>query len=154
MSRNIIYLWGTLRLSLRNKIIYNSDWKRSFKSESVLLIQSIYLSLGAPDNRGTEFIIGFMDNWGTDFDCELFVTTARTTVVSVKVDSPKCSSPRISASFSITAGQVKQLFFNNKIRMVGSSKSSKGMCHYCFTTFWLNVENLCLNVWTELTKMS
>ncbi|XP_048746179.2 uncharacterized protein LOC125658800 [Ostrea edulis] len=68
-----------------------------------------------------------MDNYGTSYECELFVTTSRTTVVSVKVDSPKSSSPKISASFTITAGQVKQLFFNNKIRMVGSSKSSKGI---------------------------
>lgn len=88
-----------------------------------------YLELGAPDNRGTEFIIGFMENYiaGSAYQCELFVTTARTTVVSVQVDSPKCSSPTISASFSITAGQVKQLMLNYQIRMTGSAKGSKGM---------------------------
>jgi hypothetical protein len=63
---------------------------------------------------------------GGHLQCELFVTTARTTSVSVKVDSPKCSSPRISSSFSITAGQVKQLLFDYRIRMIGSTKSSKG----------------------------
>ncbi|XP_061184992.1 SCO-spondin-like [Saccostrea echinata] len=70
-----------------------------------------------------------MDNYimGGNLQCELFVTTARTTKVSVKVDSPKCSNPKISASFSITAGQVKQLLFNYKIRMIGSAKGSKGI---------------------------
>uniref|UniRef100_A0A8W8ILJ9 IgGFc-binding protein N-terminal domain-containing protein n=1 Tax=Magallana gigas TaxID=29159 RepID=A0A8W8ILJ9_MAGGI len=85
--------------------------------------------LGAPDNRGTDFIIGFMENYimGSYVQCELFVTTARTTVVSVKVDSPKCTSPKISASFSITAGKVKQLIFDYRIRVVGSRKESKGI---------------------------
>lgn len=84
---------------------------------------------GAPDNRGTDFIIGFMENYimGSYVQCELFVTTARTTVVSVKVDSPKCTSPKISASFSITAGSVKQLIFDYRIRVVGSRKESKGI---------------------------
>ncbi|XP_052704188.1 uncharacterized protein LOC128180261 [Crassostrea angulata] len=70
-----------------------------------------------------------MENYiaGSAYQCELFVTTARTTVVSVQVDSPKCSSPKISASFSITAGQVKQLMLNYQIRMTGSAKGSKGV---------------------------
>nr|XP_034327535.1 uncharacterized protein LOC105323126 [Crassostrea gigas] len=82
---------------------------------------------GAPDNRGTEFIIGFMENLGSDYQCELFVTTSRTTVVSVQVDSPKCTSPRISASFTVIAGKVKQLILDYRIRMIGSSKESKGI---------------------------
>lgn len=91
-----------------------------------------FLFLGAPDNRGTDFVIGFMDNYimGGHLQCELFVTTARTTSVSVKVDSPKCSSPRISSSFSITAGNVKQLLFDYRIRMIGSTKGSKGRYMY------------------------
>lgn len=87
-------------------------------------------ALGAPDNRGTTFIIGFMENYimsSPPYQCELFITTARTTVVTVKVDSPKCTSPKISASFSITAGQVKQLMLDYRIRVTGSAKESKGM---------------------------
>eukprot|EP00105_Crassostrea_gigas_P023961 XP_011444035.1 PREDICTED: SCO-spondin isoform X3 [Crassostrea gigas] len=83
--------------------------------------------LGAPDNRGTEFVIGYMENNGVSINVELFVTTSRTTTVSVTVDSPKCTSPRVSSSFTVTAGQVKQLFISPSIRMAGSSKSSKGI---------------------------
>ena len=69
-----------------------------------------------------------MENYiaGSAYQCELFITTSRTTVVSVKVDSPKWSSPKISASFSITAVQVKQLMPEYKIRETGSRKESKG----------------------------
>lgn len=71
---------------------------------------------GAPDNRGTEFVIGYMENNGVSINVELFVTTSRTTKVSVTVDSPKCTSPRVSSSFTVTAGQVKQLFISPSIR--------------------------------------
>lgn len=76
-----------------------------------------------------------MENYiaGSAYQCELFVTTARTTVVSVQVDSPKCSSPQISASFTITAGQVKQLILDYRIRMTGSAKESKGMEQQIFS---------------------
>nr|XP_022344318.1 SCO-spondin-like isoform X5 [Crassostrea virginica] len=83
--------------------------------------------LGAPDNRGTEFIFGYMENNGASINVELFVTTSRTTQVSVTVDSPRCSNPRVSSSFTVTAGQVKQLFISPSIRMSGSSKSSKAV---------------------------
>ncbi|XP_061184993.1 uncharacterized protein LOC133193009 [Saccostrea echinata] len=102
-----------------------SGLKRSVAT--LLALAAIVLVLGAPDNRGTEFIIGFMENNGVSINVELFVTTSRTTTVSVTVDSPKCTNPRISESFSVTAGQVKQLFFSPSIRMAGSSKSSKGI---------------------------
>ncbi|XP_061184995.1 SCO-spondin-like [Saccostrea echinata] len=68
-----------------------------------------------------------MENNGVSINVELFVTTSRTTTVSVTVDSPKCSNPSISESFTVTAGQVKQLFLNPNIRMAGSTKSSKGV---------------------------
>ncbi|XP_062620366.1 IgGFc-binding protein-like [Saccostrea cucullata] len=68
-----------------------------------------------------------MENIALSIKVELFVTTSRTRPVSVKVDTPKSTSPRISESFSVVAGQVKQLFFDPKIRMSGSSKSNKGI---------------------------
>ena len=98
-------------------------------------------ALGAPDNRGTTFIIGFMENYimsSPPYQCELFITTARTTVVTVKVDSPKCTSPKISASFSITAGQVKQLMLDYRIRVTGSAKESKGMFIGLFVACCIN----------------
>ena len=102
----------------------------SISNQSIhfILILNVFVFAGAPDNRGTDFVIGFMENYiaGSAYQCELFITTSRTTVVSVKVDSPKWSSPKISASFSITAGQVKQLMLDYRIRVTGSRKESKG----------------------------
>lgn len=81
------------------------------------VFKNVYSCLtGAPDNRGTEFVIGYMENNGVTINVELFVTTSRTTKVSVTVDSPKCTSPRVSSSFTVTAGQVKQLFISPSIR--------------------------------------
>ncbi|XP_056004190.1 IgGFc-binding protein-like [Ostrea edulis] len=99
----------------------------AFKLYVIIIICSFTSSPGAPDNRGTEFIIGYMENSGSSIDVELFVTTTRTTSVTVTVDAPKCKSPKISSSFKISSGQVKQLFLKPSIRMAGSSKSDKGV---------------------------
>ncbi|KAK3083453.1 hypothetical protein FSP39_022988 [Pinctada imbricata] len=81
----------------------------------------------APDNRGTEFIIGYMENYLTDYKLELFVTTSKTTSVSVRVRAPKMTNPSLDESFSITAGSVKQLKFSYKFRLTGTEMSSKGI---------------------------
>ncbi|KAK3096144.1 hypothetical protein FSP39_023688 [Pinctada imbricata] len=86
----------------------------------------VYIGAG-PDNRGREFIIGYMENNGLTYDVELFITTMRTTVVNVEVTAPRFNSFTISESFSITAGDVKQLFFGPSIRMAGDSLDSKAI---------------------------
>ena len=86
-----------------------------------------YWSLGgAPNNRGKEFIVGFMENQGTTIDVEIFVTTMRTVTVNVNVTAPLYSSS-INNQFSVKAGEVKQLFFPPGIRPVGSQKVSNGI---------------------------
>ncbi|XP_061184990.1 SCO-spondin-like [Saccostrea echinata] len=82
---------------------------------------------GAPDNRGTEFIIGFMQNINLNMKVELFITTSSSKKVSVSVQSPKSTKPYIRSSFTISKGQVKQLFLDQKIRMDGSAKGTKGI---------------------------
>lgn len=82
---------------------------------------------GAPDNRGTKFVIGFMENYATNFNLEIFVTTYKSLPVDVSVRSPKWSSPSISQTFSVTVGTVKQVLINNALRMSGSAKSTKGI---------------------------
>ena len=64
---------------------------------------------------------------GSSYNLEIFVTTARTTSVSVTVTSPRYSNPTISQSFSITAGQVTKVLINNNYRMIGTGKSTKGI---------------------------
>ncbi|XP_062620365.1 uncharacterized protein LOC134281944 [Saccostrea cucullata] len=83
--------------------------------------------IGAPDNRGTEFIIGFMQNINLNMKVELFITTSSKKSVSVSVQSPKSSKPYIRSSFTISKGQVKQLFLDQNIRMDGSAKGTKGI---------------------------
>ncbi|XP_069105029.1 uncharacterized protein [Argopecten irradians] len=82
---------------------------------------------GAPDNRGTEFIIGYMENIAVSMNVELFVTTMRTTTVNVKVTAPRYSAAGINEAFSVTAGTVKQLFFTPSIRLAGNEMSSKAV---------------------------
>ena len=60
-------------------------------------------------------------------ELELFVTTSVTKSVSVSVTSPLFSSPKVDSSFTVTAGQVKQLTFSNKLRSVGTEMGSKGI---------------------------
>ncbi|XP_033759596.1 IgGFc-binding protein-like [Pecten maximus] len=82
---------------------------------------------GAPDNRGTEFIIGYMENIAVSMNVELFVTTMRTTTVNVQVTAPRYSAAGINEAFSVTAGTVKQMFFSPSIRLAGNEMSSKAV---------------------------
>ncbi|XP_071151058.1 uncharacterized protein [Mytilus edulis] len=67
-----------------------------------------------------------MENIAVAYEIELFITTTRTSTVSVQVTAPKYSSS-INEQFTVTAGSVKQLFFSPSLRMSGSSSSSKGI---------------------------
>lgn len=95
-----------------------------------LFIANKYLELsnkgGAPNNRGNEFIVGFMENQGTSIDVEIFVTTMRTVTVNVNVTAPRYSSS-INEQFSVKAGEVKQLFFPPAIRPTGTQKVPNGI---------------------------
>ncbi|XP_063443799.1 SCO-spondin-like isoform X2 [Mytilus trossulus] len=82
---------------------------------------------GAPDNRGTLFIVAFGENSGKSLDTELFVTTSRTTTVNVKVTAPLYTAQSINEQFTVTSGYVKQLALDNDLRMIGTSKSFKGV---------------------------
>ncbi|OWF44661.1 SCO-spondin-like [Mizuhopecten yessoensis] len=101
------------------------------KSVAVVLLALACLKApgieGAPDNRGTEFIIGFMQNIAASYDVELFVTTMRTTTVNVKVTAPRYSAAGINEAFTVTAGTVKQLFFDPSIRLYSNEMSSKAV---------------------------
>ncbi|XP_061171858.1 uncharacterized protein LOC133181356 [Saccostrea echinata] len=68
-----------------------------------------------------------MENYASNFNLEIFVTTYKSLPVSVSVTSPRWSSPSISESFTVTVGTVKQVLVNNALRMTGSGKSTKGI---------------------------
>lgn len=91
------------------------------------IIKTFNNTTGAPDNRGKEFIIGFMENYQTSFNLEIFVTTSRTTKVYVEVTAPKYPAAKLNERFTVTAGQVKQVTFTNKLRLIQTELSSKGV---------------------------
>uniref|UniRef100_K1PPW7 Hemicentin-1 n=1 Tax=Magallana gigas TaxID=29159 RepID=K1PPW7_MAGGI len=92
----------------------------------ILGVMSQSINGGAPNNRGNEFIVGFMENQGTSIDVEIFVTTMRTVTVNVNVTAPRYSSS-INEQFSVKAGEVKQLFFPPAIRPTGTQKVPNGI---------------------------
>ncbi|XP_069140374.1 uncharacterized protein [Argopecten irradians] len=94
---------------------------------SVLAACLLVSALCGPDNAGTEFIIGYMENIAANFDVELFVTTMKTTTVNVQITAPRYLSAGISESFTVTSGYVKELAFSPLIRMSGTNLASKGI---------------------------
>lgn len=93
----------------------------------------MHVSGGAPDNRGREFVIVFMENMlrptqGSPDDLQLFVTTARPYDVSVTVTAPGISSATIDSRFEVQAGQVNQIFLPyDDVVMKGSSRDSRAV---------------------------
>ncbi|XP_071130861.1 uncharacterized protein [Mytilus edulis] len=101
-------------------------------SAATLLLVCIALMMdvsqsGAPDNRGTLFIVAFGENSNKNLDTELFVTTSRTTTVNVHVTAPLYTAQSINEQFTVTSGIVKQLALDNDLRMFGTTKSFKGI---------------------------
>ncbi|XP_021353607.1 uncharacterized protein LOC110450424 isoform X1 [Mizuhopecten yessoensis] len=91
------------------------------------LMRGELVKQNAPDNRGTEFVIGYMENLGQDIDVELFVTTMRRANVSVEILAPQFETAGIHHQFNVSYGMVKQVHLPNNIRVVGSSKDTKGV---------------------------
>ncbi|KAK3104160.1 hypothetical protein FSP39_024897 [Pinctada imbricata] len=88
------------------------------------------LEQSSPDNSGKEFMIGFMENSiikRKDFDIELFITTASSSKVLVRVTAPKTKYPHLNETLQVSNGEVKQLSISNKFRHIGTEFSSKGI---------------------------
>ena len=81
----------------------------------------------APDAKGTHFIIGFMENYQSTIPVELFVTTMRTTRVSVRITAPKLLSAGLNTAFTVTSGEVKHITVNKLIRCSGNEMAMKGI---------------------------
>jgi hypothetical protein len=83
--------------------------------------------VGLPDNKGSHFVVAFMENFQKSLPIELFITTAKPYDVKVAVTSPKWNSPSIFESFTIASGQSKQILISNELRMYGTGKSEKAL---------------------------
>ena len=80
-----------------------------------------------PDNAGTEFIIGFMENYDTDYDAEIFITTMEVVTVNVDISAPSYTATTIFQQITVTAGTVQQVLLDPHLRMSGSAKGSKAV---------------------------
>ena len=86
--------------------------------------------MNPPDNRGTDFILMYMENLhigNKTFPLELYVTTQEDTDVNVHVTSPKWANPKIDENFTVKSGEVHKVFIDNVYRMIGSSVSTKSI---------------------------
>jgi CUB/sushi domain-containing protein len=79
------------------------------------------------DNRGTQFVIGFMENFQATLFSELFITTSKSHSVVVNITSPRWVSPKIEISLDVISGTVKQVNISSSLRMTGTSLNSKGL---------------------------
>ena len=82
---------------------------------------------GILDNRGTQFVLGFMENFQATLFSELFITTSKPHPVSVHISSPRWASPKIDTTLTVESGVVEQVNISSSLRMRGTSLSSKGI---------------------------
>ena len=89
----------------------------------------IYLSVvdNVPDNAGTEFIVGFMENINSNYDVELFITTMELFTVHVNISAPRYTASTIFQQITVTAGSVVQVLLDGNLRMEGSAMDSKAL---------------------------
>ncbi|KAK3106926.1 hypothetical protein FSP39_003170 [Pinctada imbricata] len=103
----------------------------------VLVVHDQRQCTAAPDNSGREFIIGFMDNliypkshsWyasGKLLGNQLFITTSSKSNVVVQVTAPRCNH-FLNETFSLRAGEVKQLTISRDFRLSGTEMTEKGI---------------------------
>ncbi|KAL4231142.1 Thrombospondin type 1 repeat-containing protein [Mactra antiquata] len=85
----------------------------------------------APDNRGREFILGFMENRRSRTEVELFITTSRVYDVEVRVTSPKHFDKKgvmvVDEKFTVTSGYIHNLELDPDMASEGTEFASKGI---------------------------
>ena len=80
-----------------------------------------------PDNAGSEFILGFMQNNDNNHDTEIFITTMELVTVNVNISAPRYTATSIFQQVTVTAGSVQQILLDTNLRMSGSAKDSKAL---------------------------
>ncbi|XP_019614670.1 PREDICTED: IgGFc-binding protein-like, partial [Branchiostoma belcheri] len=81
----------------------------------------------APDNRGTEFMVGFLQNAYTgssDPELELFITSASSTPASVTVSAPYVGFTR---HLTVTNAAVQVVKLSESLALSGNEKAQKGV---------------------------
>ncbi|XP_078687045.1 uncharacterized protein LOC144919468 [Branchiostoma floridae x Branchiostoma belcheri] len=78
----------------------------------------------APDNRGTEFIVGFLHNYIDTPQLELFITSASSTPTSVTVSAPGVGFTR---RLTVTDAAVQVVSLPQSLALSGNEKAQKGV---------------------------
>ncbi|XP_035826112.1 SCO-spondin-like [Aplysia californica] len=89
----------------------------------VMTLMSAQPAQAGKSNKGTEFILGFMDN---SVALEVFVTTMANTPASVTVTTP-LYDPSWQATATVARQQVELLLVPLELRVSGTGKENKGI---------------------------
>ncbi|XP_071147001.1 IgGFc-binding protein-like [Mytilus edulis] len=90
----------------------------------------VQIARGALDNRGTKFLVAFMDNKITNQDIppELFITTDSKQLVHVNISSPGFHhSSRLHESFTVKQGQVHLTQLHTSYRLNHTQLAKKAI---------------------------
>ncbi|XP_035665849.1 uncharacterized protein LOC118409092 [Branchiostoma floridae] len=80
--------------------------------------------LTTPDNRGTQFMLGFLYNSGGGSQLELFITSASADPASVTITAPYASYTR---QLTVTDAAVEVVTLPRSLVLTGSEKARKGI---------------------------
>ncbi|KAJ8304500.1 hypothetical protein KUTeg_018083 [Tegillarca granosa] len=95
--------------------------------ENVAIAGCVFCSSGAgPDNQGREFIIGFMDNIGTNNNLELFITTTSNNNANVNITTP-LYNPSFLSTVVVSRGNIVKQELTNGLRGSGVEMSNKAI---------------------------
>ncbi|XP_035683576.1 IgGFc-binding protein-like [Branchiostoma floridae] len=81
----------------------------------------------APDNRGTEFMVGFLQNltpWQWELILELFITSASSDPASVTISAPGAGFTR---RLTVTDAAVQVVSLPPSLALIGNEKAQKGI---------------------------
>ncbi|XP_078603665.1 IgGFc-binding protein-like [Branchiostoma floridae x Branchiostoma japonicum] len=81
----------------------------------------------APDNRGTEFMVGFLQNltpWQWELILELFITSASSDPASVTISAPGAGFTR---RLTVTDAAVQVVSLPPSLALIGNEKAHKGV---------------------------
>ncbi|XP_076085689.1 IgGFc-binding protein-like [Mytilus galloprovincialis] len=90
----------------------------------------LQIALGVLDNKGTEFLVAFMDNkvlHGHDIKPELFVTTDSRHLVHINISSPGISNSQLRTQFTVSRGQVHLVQIDTSYRLDHTESSQKAI---------------------------
>ncbi|CAH1272704.1 FCGBP [Branchiostoma lanceolatum] len=82
------------------------------------------VTCNAPDNRGTEFMVGFLQNLDNTQQLELFITSASSSPASVNISAPFAGFTR---RLAVTDSAVQVVSLPQSLALSGNERAQKGI---------------------------